>query len=87
MNGSLVYSNTAITSTDGEISINHHTSGIHVFNANATTDATIKLNGIHQIVIPHTPNQAAGQYVCIYGDYTKIQVVTSGVTLSIFAIG
>ena len=87
MCGTTVYTNTAIASTDGEISINHHTSAIHVFNSNSSTDATIKLNGIHQIVIPHTPVQSTGHYICIPGDYTKIEVVTTGVTLSVFAVG
>ena len=87
MYGTTVYADTAIASTDGEISINHHTSAIHVLNTNSSTDATIKLNGIFQFVIPHTPTQSSGIYVCIPGDYTKIEVITSGVTLSVFAIG
>jgi hypothetical protein len=87
MNGSLVYSDIATDSTDGEISLNYHTSAIHILNTNSSTDAIVQLNGIYQILIPHTPNQATGSYVCIYGDYTKIQVITTAVTLSVFAIG
>ena len=87
MSGSLVYSNTGITSTDSVVSINHHTDSIHLINLNTTTDAVVKLNGIHQIVIPHTPTQSSGHYTCIYGDYTKIEVITTSVTIGVFALG
>jgi uncharacterized membrane protein len=87
MYGSLVFSDTAIASTDGVISFSHHTSAVHVLNTNSSTSATIRLNGLHQIVIPHTPTQATGVYVCIPGDYTNIEVLTAGVSLSVFAVG
>lgn len=87
MYGTTVYANTAITSTNGEININHHTSAIHLLNLSSSTDAVVKLNGIFQFTIPHTPVQSSGIYVCIPGDYTTIQVMTSSVTLSVFAIG
>jgi len=87
MYGSLVFSDTAIASTDGVISFNHHTSAVHVLNTNTATDATIRLNGLHQIVIPHTPVQSCGIYVCIPGDYTNIEVLTASVSLSVFAVG
>lgn len=87
MYGTILYADTSVASTDGEISISHHTTAVHVLNTNSSTDATIKLNGTYQVIIPHTPNQATGVYVCIPGDYTKLEVLTAGVTLSIFAVG
>jgi len=87
MYGTIVYADTSVASTDGEISINHHTSAIHVLNTNSLTSATIKLNGGYQVIIPHTPTQATGVYVCIPGDYTKFEVLTAGVSLSVFAVG
>lgn len=87
MYGSLVFTNTAITSANNTISFNHHTSSVYVLNRDNTVDATIKLNGIYQIVVPHTPSQSTGHYLCIPGDYTTIQVITANVTLSVFAVG
>lgn len=87
MQGSLVYSDTAVASTDGVISIGHHTDCINFFNTNTTTDAVVKLNNQFSVLIPHTPSGATGMYTKIYGDYTKFEVITSSVTLSVFAIG
>jgi hypothetical protein len=80
---SIVYSDIAITSADGEISTNAHTHTIYFWNQDGSTDATIKLNGKHQVVIP----AASNFYIEIKGDYTKFQVMTASVTLSVFAIG
>jgi len=87
MNGSLVYSNTAITSLNGVINFNHHTSCVYILNTDVTLDATIKLNNIYSINIPHTPNQATRAYVKIPGDYTQMEVLTANITVSVFAIG
>lgn len=84
---SLVYSDTAITSADGEISIGRHTSSIKFYNASTTTDATIKINGGPlSVLIPSTSEGNAG-YVELYGDYTKFEVVTAGVTIAAMAFG
>lgn len=81
--GSLVYSSTAVTSADGEVSIERHTSCISFFNTHPTTNAVVKLNGgPREVLIP-----AGKNYVEIKGDYTSFEIVTAGVTLAVFAIG
>ena len=87
MNGSLVYSNTAISSTDSTVSIGHHTQSIHVCNLHGTDDAVIELNGRYSILIPHRHSNSHGTYVVIPGDYTSIKVVTASVSVSVFAVG
>jgi hypothetical protein len=87
MNGSLVYSDTAVVSTDGSQSLNHHTSAIYFWNQNSTTSATVVLNGIYQVVIPHSPANGSHMYHCIPGDYTTFQVSTASCTLSVYAVG
>lgn len=87
MQGTIVYANTSIASTDGEISINHHTGAIYLLNLSSSTNAVVKLNGTHQVLVPHTPTQSNGIYACIPGDYTKIEVVTASVSISVYAIG
>jgi hypothetical protein len=84
----IVFSNTAATSTSGTsgvVSLNTRTSCIHFYNTHATTNATVKLNGgPHQVVIPAI--NSGGGYVEIEGDYTTFQIMTSGVTLAVYAI-
>ena len=87
MQGSLVYSDTAVASTDGSISVGHHTDYIAFWNKNSATDAVVKLNNQFSVLIPHTPTTAAGTYTKIYGDYTKFEVITTSVELSVFAVG
>lgn len=87
MEGSVVYTNTNFDSTTGALHFNHHTYDVYVCNFSNTTNAIIKLNGIHQILIPHTPNQSPYQYVRISGDYTTLQCMTANVTMAMFAIG
>jgi hypothetical protein len=79
----VVYSSTAVTSANGEVNTNHHTSCIHFLNTNDTTNAVVKLNGgPHKVLIP-----AGKNYVEVKGDYTKFEVETAGITLAVFAIG
>ena len=81
--GSIVYSDTAVTSADGVVSTNSHTHFINFFNTHASTNAIVKLNGgPREVLIP-----AGKNYVEIKGDYTSFEVLTAGVTLSVFAIG
>jgi hypothetical protein len=87
MYGSLVFSDTAIASTDGVISFNHHTSSVYILNKNDSTDAVVRLNGLHQILIPHRHANSTGVYVCVPGDYTNIELLTAGVDISVFAVG
>lgn len=83
MEGSIVYSDISVDSTAGLVSINHHTSRIYFWNQSSSTAATIRLNDKHDIAIPTD----AGFYHEIKGDYTKFQVITASVTLSVYAIG
>lgn len=87
MYGSLVFSRTSLVDDDSVVSINHHTSSIFVANLDKNHDATIKLNGIYEVLIPHAPNGAAAIYTKIPGDYTTIQCLTVDVTLAVFAVG
>ena len=84
---SIVYTTTAIASTDGEVSIGHHTDYLFVHNPNSNTNVVIELNGRHQVLIPHSPTNGAHTYHKIPGDYTKIKVVTAGVSLAAYAVG
>lgn len=83
----LVYSDTAVTSADGEVSIGRHTSSIKFYNSSTTTDAVIKINGGPlSVLIPSTSAGNAG-YVELYGDYTKFEIITSDVTIAVMAFG
>lgn len=87
MHGSIVYTNTAVTSLSGEVSLNHHTSAIYFVNRDYNDWVTIKLDGgPHQIVLPDA-NSHAHLYVKIPGDYVKFQVMTPGATVAVFAVG
>lgn len=85
-NDSLVFSNTAITSASGAVSIGRHTSSIKLLNQHATTNAVVKLNGGPLTVLVPAINSGAG-YLTVDGDYTTIEVVTTSVTLAVMAFG
>jgi len=81
--GSVVYSDTSVDSTAGEVSIGRHTVCIKFINTHASTNAVVKLNGgPHEVLIPANKN-----YVEIEGDFTKFQVITADVALAVFAVG
>lgn len=84
--GHIVYSTTSVDSTAGAVSIGQHTNCLYIVNLDTSTNAVVKLNGgPHQVLIPH-----AGQhhtYVEIPGDYTSFEVVTSSVSLAVYATG
>lgn len=82
----LVYSDTAVTSADGEVSVERHTSSIKFINLHASTDAVVKLNGGPLTVLIPSGASADG-YTELPGDYTKFEVITSGVTLAVMAFG
>jgi len=84
--GTLVFSNTGLTSTSGAVSIGRHTDSISIFNTHATTNATVKLNGGPLTVLIPAMTSGGG-YVEIDGDYTTIEVVTASVTLAVMAFG
>ena len=84
---SIVYTTTAIASTDGVVSIGHHTDYLFVHNPSNNTNVVIELNGRHQVLIPHSPTNGSHSYHKIPGDYTTIKVVTAGVSLAAYAVG
>lgn len=87
MYGSLVYSNTGITSTNNTVAINHHTNSIFLLNTSTTTDATVRLSDSFNVLVPKTPSSGAGVYVQVPGDYVSVQVITAGVTIAVYAVG
>lgn len=87
MYGTIVYSSTGITSANSVVSINHHTSCLYVMNLDKDEDAVIKLNGVHQIILPHVPNGGVHPYYKVPGDYTTIEVLTANTTVAFYAIG
>lgn len=87
MHGTLVYANTGISSTNGAVSIGQHTTCLRLWNQNNTTIASVKLNGKYTIAVPPSPAGGSHIYHEICGDYTTIEVVTAGCTISVYAIG
>lgn len=87
MQGTLVYSNTGLTSVNSVVSIEHHTSCIYLMNISDSTDSTVKLNGKYQVYVHHTPNQSSSRYIEIPGDYTTIEVLTANTTIAVYAVG
>lgn len=81
----MVFAMADVDSTDGVISIGQHTSQIAFMNQSAEF-CEIKLNGKYTIKIGHG-QQEAHFYNTIDGDYTTFQVVTAGITLSVYALG
>ena len=84
--GTLVFSNTGLTSANGAVSIGNHTDSIRVLNTHATTNAIIKLNGGPLTILAPAINSGGG-YLKIDGDYTKIEVLTANVTVAVMAFG
>lgn len=85
-NYTLVFSNTALTSASGVVSVGRHTSLLKILNTHATTNAVVKLNGGPLTVLVPAINSGGG-YLEIHGDYTQIEVVTESVTLAVMAFG
>lgn len=86
MEDSIIYSNTSITSTANTVSINNHTSSIYFLNLDDKINVVVELNGgPHRVVIPS--QSGAKQYTKIEGDYTKFRIITTGISLAVFAIG
>ena len=81
----MVFAMADVDSTDGEISIGRHTSQIAFMNQSLDF-CEIKLNGKFTIKIGHRQSEAHF-YNAIDGDYTKFQVLTTGVTVSVYALG
>jgi len=82
----LVFSNTALTSASGVVSVGRHTASLKILNTHATTNATVKLNGGPLTILVPAMNSGGG-YLKVYGDYTQIEVVTANVTLAVMAFG
>lgn len=82
----IVYSDTSVTSADGAITIGQHTDAIYITNLDNSTNAIVRLNGgPHEVLVPHKGHLDG--YIKIPGDYTRFQVITSGITLAIYAVG
>ena len=82
----LVFSNIALTSASGVVSVGRHTSLLKILNTHATTNATVKINGGPLSVLVPAINSGGG-YLKIEGDYTTIEVVTPDVTVAVMAFG
>lgn len=85
--GHIVYTNGNLTTGDGEVSVGQHTSEVYIANFDTASWVQVKLNGgPHSVWVPPAP--ASGHtYMCIPGDYTKLQVVTAASAVRVFAIG
>lgn len=81
----MVFSMTDVTSTDGVINIGRHTSQIAFMNQGADF-VTIRLNNQFNVKIGHGQTEAH-YYNTIDGDYTTFQVLTTGDTISVYALG
>lgn len=86
IDGHIVYSNTALSDSDGVQSITHHTYGIYIVNIDTNNWVEVKLNGKHSVMIPDA-NGHIHNYVHIPGDYNSIEVVTASSTIGVYAIG
>lgn len=86
IDGHIVYSNTALSDSDGVQNITHHTYGIYIVNLDTNNWIEVKLNGKHSIMIPDA-NGHIHNYVHVPGDYNSIEVVTASSTIAVYAIG
>lgn len=83
----IVYSNGSVSDSDGEIQFSGHTTDLYIANVDTAHWIEVKLNGgPWSVWIPDVQSHEH-QYVHIPGDYTKIQVVTSSSTVSVYAVG
>lgn len=85
IDGHIVFSNTALTTGDGETEISHHTYSIHMLCA-VNNDVEVKLNGKHSVLLP-ARNDHGHAYVVVPGDYNTIEVVTAASEIAVFAVG
>lgn len=81
----MVFAMANVASTDGVINIGQHTSQIAFMNQGSDF-CDIQLNGRYTVKIGHG-QQEAHFYNTIDGDYTTFEVLTAGVTLSVYALG
>jgi len=86
MSMGIVYSNGALTDGDGEIQLPGHTSAVYIANVDTNHWVEVKLNGgPHSVWIPDSQGHVHN-YVCVPGDYTKIEVVTETSTVAVYAV-
>ena len=85
IDGHIVFSDTALATSDGETTISHHTYSIHML-ALSNHDVEVKLNGKHSVILPAS-NDHGHAYVVVPGDYNTVEVVTATSTIAVYAIG
>lgn len=86
MEGHLVYSNTSLSDSDGEVTISHHTRAIYIVNIDTNNWIEVKLNGKHSVMIPDA-NGHIHNYIEVPGDYNTIEVITASSTVAVYAVG
>lgn len=86
MSMGVIYSNGALTDSAGEVEFNGHTTELYIANKDTNAWVEVKLNGgPHSVWIPDGNGHQHG-YTRIPGDYTRIQVMTAGATVAVYAI-
>lgn len=82
----IIYSG-EIDDTDGVVTLPGHTYEIYLINKDYNGWVQVKLNGgPHNVFLPDAQGHSH-PYVKVPGDYTKVQVMTAGATIAIYAIG
>lgn len=84
--GHIVYSNTNLTTADGEQTISHHTKAIYLVNRDTNDWVEVKLNGKHSVALPDSQGHVHN-YLEVYGDYNTVEVITANAAIGVFAVG
>lgn len=86
MSMGIIYSNGSLQDSDGEVQLPGHTSAVYISNVDTNHWVEVRLNGgPHSVWIPDANNHNHN-YVCVPGDYTKIEVVTASSTVAVYAV-
>lgn len=85
-NGQVIFTNSNLTDGDGQVSLTQHTMRLYIANNDGESWVEVKLNGgPHSVFVP--PVGTSPHYIEVPGDYTKIQVMTAGSAIRIYAVG
>lgn len=82
----IIYSG-EVSDTDGEVTFPGHTYAVYMINKDYNDWVQVKMNGGPHSVLLADANGHAHAYTEVPGDYTKIQVMTAGATIAVYAIG